>query len=286
MHSIFGRRQRMIRTETQHWIENWITDHPEVYCYADGMLAASYPTGEMIINLRQSTPSYMEDDVGFRVMLHRTKTDIAAWRERWFGEQRKYRSRTSHLLVLTAWHTLALAFLHPISAAIIGFYAVASDWEVADFCYRNVPKSRIPEHLADATSKAMKLLRYIVTDLAPGEIMVFAPDVITVRAARSAVFLTRVRTRLLTPTSITNFICSLFHNWIPASWRRYTTSFETSCASVADTAVAKTRPITLQNSSQVLSKSHPSVPLARRQECRRPRKDRKSRSLQPSPAKH
>jgi hypothetical protein len=86
----------------------------------------------------------------------------------------------------------ALAFLHPISAAIIGFYAVASDWEVADFCYRNVPKSRIPEHLADATSKAMKLLRYIVTDLAPGEIMVFAPDVITVRAARSAVFLTRV----------------------------------------------------------------------------------------------
>lgn len=89
MHSIFGRRQRMIRTETQHWIENWITDHPEVYCYADGMLAASYPTGEMIINLRQSTPSYMEDDVGFRVMLHRTKTDIAAWRERWFGEQRE-----------------------------------------------------------------------------------------------------------------------------------------------------------------------------------------------------
>ncbi|KAI5454132.1 hypothetical protein NCC49_005122 [Naganishia albida] len=173
MHSIFGRRQRMIRTETQHWIENWITDHPEVYCYADGMLAASYPTGEMIINLRQSTPSYMEDDVGFRVMLHRTKTDIAAWRERWFGEQ-------------------PLAFLHPISAAIIGFYAVASDWEVADFCYRNVPKSRIPEHLADATSKAMKLLRYIVTDLAPGEIMVFAPDVITVRAARSAVFLTRL----------------------------------------------------------------------------------------------
>ncbi|KAJ9092879.1 hypothetical protein QFC20_007252 [Naganishia adeliensis] len=164
---------RMIRTETQHWIENWITDHPEVYCYADGMLAASYPTGEMIINLRQSTPSYMEDDVGFRVMLHRTKTDIAAWRERWFGEQ-------------------PLAFLHPISAAIIGFYAIASDWEVADFCYRNVPKSRIPEHLADATSKAMKLLRYIVTDLAPGEIMVFAPDVITVRAARSAVFLTRL----------------------------------------------------------------------------------------------
>lgn len=89
MHSIFGRRQRMIRTETQHWIENWITDHPEVYCYADGMLAASYPTGEMIINLRQSTPSYMEDDVGFRVMLHRTKTDIASWRERWFGEQRE-----------------------------------------------------------------------------------------------------------------------------------------------------------------------------------------------------
>ncbi|GHJ84110.1 hypothetical protein NliqN6_0512 [Naganishia liquefaciens] len=173
MHSIFGRRQRMIRTETQHWIEEWITDHPEVYCYADGMLAASYPTGEMIINLRQSTPSYMEDDVGFRVMLHRTKTDIASWRERWFGEQ-------------------PLAFLHPISAAIIGFYAVASDWEVADFCYRNVPKSRIPEHLADATSKAMKLLRYIVTDLAPGEIMVFAPDVITVRAARSAVFLTRL----------------------------------------------------------------------------------------------
>ncbi|KAJ9111087.1 hypothetical protein QFC19_001285 [Naganishia cerealis] len=171
--SIFGRRQRMIRTETQHWIEDWITDHPEVYCYADGMLAASYPTGEMIINLRQSTPSYMEDDVGFRVMLHRTRTDIASWRERWFGEQ-------------------PLAFLHPISAAIIGFYAVAADWEVADFCYRNVPKSRIPEHLADATSKAMKLLRYIVTDLAPGEIMVFAPDVITVRAARSAVFLARL----------------------------------------------------------------------------------------------
>jgi hypothetical protein len=89
MHSIFGRRQRMIRTETQHWIEEWITDHPEVYCYADGMLAASYPTGEMIINLRQSTPSYMEDDVGFRVMLHRTKSDIASWRERWFGERRE-----------------------------------------------------------------------------------------------------------------------------------------------------------------------------------------------------
>lgn len=192
MHSIFGRRQRMIRTETQHWIENWITDHPEVYCYADGMLAASYPTGEMIINLRQSTPSYMEDDVGFRVMLHRTKTDIAAWRERWFGEQRKGIPFPLCLPLLTIHGFSALAFLHPISAAIIGFYAVASDWEVADFCYRNVPKSRIPEHLADATSKAMKLLRYIVTDLAPGEIMVFAPDVITVRAARSAVFLTRV----------------------------------------------------------------------------------------------
>jgi hypothetical protein len=189
MHSIFGRRQRMIRTETQHWIEEWITDHPEVYCYADGMLAASYPTGEMIINLRQSTPSYMEDDVGFRVMLHRTKSDIASWRERWFGERRE---STDLLCITPLTYLPALAFLHPISAAIIGFYAVASDWEVADFCYRNVPKSRIPEHLADATSKAMKLLRYIVTDLAPGEIMVFAPDVITVRAARSAVFLTRV----------------------------------------------------------------------------------------------
>lgn len=136
-------------------------------------------------------------------------------------------------------HPLALAFLHPISAAIIGFYAVASDWEVADFCYRNVPKSRIPEHLADATSKAMKLLRYIVTDLAPGEIMVFAPDVITVRAARSAVFLTRVSQTGMLRTLAHQFYSS-FHNSIRALSKKFTTYSVMWYANVDDTVVART----------------------------------------------
>ena len=145
-------------------------------------------------------------------------------------------------------HITALAFLHPISAAIIGFYAVASDWEVADFCYRNVPKSRIPEHLADATSKAMKLLRYIVTDLAPGEIMVFAPDVITVRAARSAVFLTRVSQKKKRSETPAHGFFSSFHNSIRASSKRFTTYSATWYANVDATVAVRILHITSPSS--------------------------------------
>jgi hypothetical protein len=39
------------------------------------------------------------------------------------------------------------------------------------------------------------MLRYIITDLSPNEVILFAPDIITFRAAQAGVFLARVSHR-------------------------------------------------------------------------------------------
>jgi hypothetical protein len=47
---------------------------------------------------------------------------------------------------------------------------------------------------ADLVTKAMTVLLYIVQDLASNGVLDFVPDLVTIRAAQSGVFLAKVRT--------------------------------------------------------------------------------------------
>ena len=48
------------------------------------------------------------------------------------------------------------------------------------------------EAIIESTVRAVDLLKYVVDSLAPAEIMAYAPDIVTVGAAKAGIFLVRV----------------------------------------------------------------------------------------------
>jgi hypothetical protein len=86
--------------------------------------------------------------------------------------------------------------LHPISRAICFFYGINFRFEYEEFNRRFLSYHENIRSLARTISLAVQMLRYIITDLSPHEVILFAPDIITFRAAQAGVFLARVSTQL------------------------------------------------------------------------------------------
>lgn len=82
--------------------------------------------------------------------------------------------------------------LQPLSRTIVGFYSLIIQFELAEFTRTASPSSNTASALARSCEKAVNLLRYIVRQLAPAEVLRFAPDVVTIRGAKAGVFLARV----------------------------------------------------------------------------------------------
>lgn len=87
----------------------------------------------------------------------------------------------------------APAKLHPTSRVIVGFYAVCVSFDIAVFKRRCFQKSRSDSQLImEAANEAINILEYIINSLVPHDVLSFAPDIVPIKAARSAVFLVTV----------------------------------------------------------------------------------------------
>jgi hypothetical protein len=78
---------------------------------------------------------------------------------------------------------------------ILRYYALLCDFEFAEFQRLLTPANpsfNMGEAIVESVVRAVDLLKYIVDILAPAEIMAYAPDVITIGAAKAGVFLVRV----------------------------------------------------------------------------------------------
>lgn len=83
----------MIDAQVLDSIDQWLCDHPTVYCYADTMLAASFPHGEALIDLLNG--SQKSFDVATRLLVIRNmEIQTDRWEKRWFGNERKSKSRS------------------------------------------------------------------------------------------------------------------------------------------------------------------------------------------------
>lgn len=205
MSHLHGRRQRMITPESTKTIVDYLTDHPHIYCPSDAMLATSLTSGDILEMLVQPY-SFHNDNVGWKILLHRLKQDHRIWQEQWLSNSRKstpflQSTITSRLTFFFSFFSCFFSFLaatsaplplHPLSRIIIGFYTSVVDFEMAEFERKALPNNESARILATSSEKAIDLLRYIIHHLAPAEVLRFAPDVFTTRGAKAGVFLARV----------------------------------------------------------------------------------------------
>ncbi|KAJ9107179.1 hypothetical protein QFC19_002839 [Naganishia cerealis] len=151
-------------------VEKWLLDHPSVVCYSDAMQACSATIGFIFLTLSTHNKT-AEDDQLHRMVLHNMQYDLDTWKERWLGDHPPAR-------------------LHPRSRAIVGFYGVSVAFDIAVFKRRCFQKSRSDTQLImEAANEAITVLEYIVNSLVPQDVLSFAPDIVPIKAARSAVFL-------------------------------------------------------------------------------------------------
>lgn len=85
MAHLHGRRQRMITPDATRTIAGYLTDHPDLYCNSDAMLATSLISGDITDALSQSY-RFEEDNVGWKILLHRLEEDHRRWQEEWLGD--------------------------------------------------------------------------------------------------------------------------------------------------------------------------------------------------------
>ncbi|KAG7562735.1 hypothetical protein FFLO_01796 [Filobasidium floriforme] len=172
MSHLHGRTRRMIDAQVLDSIDQWLCDHPTVYCYADTMLAASFPHGEALIDLLNG--SQKSFDVATRLLVIRNmEIQTDRWEERWFGNEPPKP-------------------MHPTSKAIVGFYHLAARMDIAEWRLRSSDQEDHVAALAQAIGQGIKGLNYVVDVLGPAEVLLFAPDFITYKASKMAVLLTRL----------------------------------------------------------------------------------------------
>lgn len=82
--------------------------------------------------------------------------------------------------------------MHWVSRAIIGFYHLAGRFDIVEWRLRLAGQENEAEALSQAVRQAIEALEYIVETLGPADVLLFAPDFITYKAAKMAVLLTRV----------------------------------------------------------------------------------------------
>ena len=92
MFMLHGRTQSMIGVEVIWQLPEWLVDHPQVYTYADGMLAASYPQSEAIAHLLHGTGTTELDNTTSSFLASNVQNESNAWARCWLDSNRKSRS--------------------------------------------------------------------------------------------------------------------------------------------------------------------------------------------------
>ncbi|KAJ9112675.1 hypothetical protein QFC22_006177 [Naganishia vaughanmartiniae] len=170
MQHSYGASSRMIPNSSAQEVEKWLLDHPSVVCESDAMQACSATIGFILLTLSTHNKT-AEDDQLHRFVLHNIQNDLDAWKEKWLGDHPP-------------------AKLHPTSRVIVGFYGVCVSFDIAVFKRRCFQRSGSHSQLImEAANAAITVLEYIVNSLVPEDVLSFAPDIVPVKAARSAVFL-------------------------------------------------------------------------------------------------
>lgn len=77
----------MISPEVVWQLRLWVKDHPEHYCYADGMLAGSNPHSEALTHTAFGGDISF-DTAGFVAL--NMRSELKAWRETWLGPNRRF----------------------------------------------------------------------------------------------------------------------------------------------------------------------------------------------------
>jgi len=81
----------MVTPEVILNLQEWLVDHPTVFCYSDSMLAASVPHGEAITQIMYgASPDVDGKTTGF--IASNIQAELRAWQKTWLGPQRKLNS--------------------------------------------------------------------------------------------------------------------------------------------------------------------------------------------------
>jgi len=81
----------MIDAQVLDSIDQWLEDHPTVFCYSDVMLAASYPHGEALVALSNGSETKL--DTATRLFVLRTiELQTDRWESRWLRGERECKS--------------------------------------------------------------------------------------------------------------------------------------------------------------------------------------------------
>jgi hypothetical protein len=78
----------MIGVEVIWQLPEWLVDHPQVYTYADGMLAASYPQSEAIAHLLHGTGTTELDNTTSSFLASNVQNESHAWARCWLSDDR------------------------------------------------------------------------------------------------------------------------------------------------------------------------------------------------------
>jgi hypothetical protein len=95
MFLLHGRGHRMVLPGAIHATTDWCSDHPDIYCYADVMLAASSSHGDLseLINTIRMNPETMSSPtqgMTFKYILYNANREHEAWKELWLGPNREF----------------------------------------------------------------------------------------------------------------------------------------------------------------------------------------------------
>jgi hypothetical protein len=98
----------------------------------------------------------------------------------------------SHRLNLLFVHAAAPAPLHPVSRTFLVFYNLTTQFDITEWMTRVTAFKGRLELFANMLSRALEILRFVISDLAPAGILLWAPDVVSFKIAKSAYLLAKV----------------------------------------------------------------------------------------------
>lgn len=101
-------------------------------------------------------------------------------------------SKHSHRLNLLFVHAAAPAPLHPVSRTFLVFYNLTTQFDITEWMTRVTAFKGRLELFANMLSRALEILRFVISDLAPAGILLWAPDVVSFKIAKSAYLLAKV----------------------------------------------------------------------------------------------
>jgi hypothetical protein len=98
----------------------------------------------------------------------------------------------SHYLVLVALETL-----HPIPLAVVQSYGLAHEFELMVWAARHLPEDSHPGTITELLNLAIRLFSHAVTELKWHGIFAYAPDPVSLKLARTAVWVYKVSDSVL-----------------------------------------------------------------------------------------